>query len=227
MIKFEHVSKSYQNGSFSLYNASFIVDKGEFVFLIGASGAGKTTILKLLLHEILPTEGNVYVDNERISDPHFRHTQELRKKMGIIFQDFKIVYEKSVLENVLIALSILNVKKPKDEALAALKKVGLAEKTLFFPVQLSAGELQRLAIARAIAGERKIILADEPTGNLDPVTTWEIMKIFRQVNTKDKIILIATHNTDIVNTLKKRVIVLSSGKIIKDARSGTYSLDHV
>ncbi len=226
MIRFEHVSKHYTAGTFMLQNLNFEIEKGEFVFLIGGSGAGKTTALKLLLRETVPSEGKVYVDNECISDPNFKHTEDLRKKMGIIFQDFKIIHDKNVLENVLISLAIVNVKHPKEEALSVLKKVGLENKALFFPVQLSAGELQRVAIARAIAGGRTIILADEPTGNLDPVTTWEIVKLFRQIHTKDKTIVFATHNADIVNTLKKRVIVLKAGKIIKDSHTGSYDLDH-
>jgi cell division transport system ATP-binding protein len=226
MIRFEHVSKQYAAGSFSLTNISFEIEQGEFVFLIGGSGAGKTTILKLILRQILPSEGSVYVENELVSDPHFHRVEELRRKMGIIFQDFKIVEDKNVLENIMLSLAILNFKSPREEAMSVLKKVGLSGREGFFPLQLSAGELQRLAIARAIAGGRKIILADEPTGNLDPVTTWEIMKLFRQIQSKDTTIIIATHNTDIVNTLKKRVIVVQKGTIIKDSHKGSYTLDH-
>lgn len=225
MIRFEHVYKNYQAGNFALEDVTFELERGEFAFLIGPSGSGKTTILKLLMRELVPSQGSVYVDNEIISDKNFRAVSDLRKKIGIIFQDFKIVSDKNVLENVMTVLSILKIKNPKEEAMSHLRQVGLEKKVLFFPIQLSAGELQRLAIARAVAGGRNIILADEPTGNLDPVTTWEIMRLFRRIQTKDKTILFATHNLDIVNTLKKRVIVVKQGKIIKDTHSGVYNLD--
>lgn len=225
MIKFEHLSKSYQAGSFNLDDVNFEIEKGEFVFLIGASGAGKTTILKLILRELLPTKGNVLIDNENISDIRFKRIDELRQKIGTIYQDFKIIQDRNVLENVLISLEILNIKNPKEIALENLKKVGLDKRALFFPLQLSAGELQRLAIARAFAGGRKIILADEPTGNLDPITTWEIIRLFRHIQTKETTVLFATHNSDIVNTLKKRVMVLKNGKIIKDNYKGSYNLN--
>lgn len=227
MIRFEHVYKNYQAGSFSLEDVTFEIERGEFVFLIGPSGSGKTTILKLITRELLPSSGNVFLDNEIISTPKFKHTDTLRKKIGIIFQDFKIVADKNVLENVMIALSILNIKNPREEALTHLRQVGLEKKSLFFPIQLSAGELQRLAIARAVAGGRNIILADEPTGNLDPVTTWEIMRLFRKIQTKNTTIIFATHNHDIVNTLRKRVIVLKQGKVMADTREGVYSLDKI
>ncbi len=225
MIRFEHVYKNFHAGNFSLEDINFEMERGEFVFLIGPSGAGKTTILKLILREYLPNQGNVYIDNELVSSSKFKKIESLRQKIGTVFQDFKIVYDKNVLENILLSLSILKVKNAKEEALKSLKKVGLEEKTLFFPLQLSAGELQRLSIARAVAGGRSIVLADEPTGNLDPITTWEIVRLFRHIHDKKTTILFATHNNDIVNTLKKRVIVLKHGKIIKDSYEGNYNLD--
>lgn len=226
MIKFEHVSLSFGAGNFQFEDLNFEIEKGEFVFLIGPSGAGKTSILKLILREMFPKSGNIYVDNELISSRRFKAVDKLRQKIGTIFQDFKIISDKSVLENLLLALNILNYKNPKEEALASLKRVGLEDKALFFPRQLSAGELQRLAIARAIAGGRQIILADEPTGNLDPVTSWEIVKLFRQIHDQKITIIFATHNVEIVNTLKKRVLLIKKGKVIKDARSGSYKLDN-
>ncbi len=227
MIRFEHVYQNYNAGSFELTDINFEIEKGEFVFLIGPSGAGKTTILKMILRDMLPKEGSVYVENELISSAGFRDIEKLRQKIGTIFQDFKIVHDKNILENLILSLAILDRKDPKDEALAALKKVGLEKKALFFPVQLSAGELQRLTIARAMTGGRKIILADEPTGNLDPVTSWEIVRLFRHIHQGDTTVVFATHNTDIVNTLKKRVIVIKKGKIIKDSRQGIYTLDQI
>ena len=225
MIRFEHVAKKFPAGNFELTDLSFEINKGEFVFLIGPSGAGKTSIIKLILRETIPTEGNVYVDEELVSSSKFKKIEELRQKIGIIFQDFKIVQNKSALENVIISLEILKHKNVKDEAKESLKKVGLEKKTHFFPLQLSAGEIQRLTIARAIAGGRKIILADEPTGNLDPVTGWEIVRLFRQIHNKETTLIFATHNTDIVDTLKKRVLVIKKGKIIKDSREGIYSFE--
>jgi len=226
MIKFEHVSLSFGAGDFKLEDVNFSVQKGEFVFLIGPSGAGKTSILKLILREILPKEGSVLINDELISTRRFRAVEKLRQQIGTIFQDFKIIYNKNVLENLIISLEILKHQNPKEEAMESLKKVGLAGKHNFFPLQLSAGELQRLAIARAITGGRKIILADEPTGNLDPITSWEIIKLFRQIQNKDTTIIFATHNSEIVNTLKKRVLLIKKGKIIKDSKEGNYKLDN-
>ena len=173
MIRFEHVSLSFGAGNFHLEDIDFEIEQGDFVFLIGPSGAGKTSILKLILREIFPKQGNVFVNDMHISKAKFRNIEKLRQNIGTIFQDFKIINDKNILENLLVSLDILNFKGAKNEAMANLKKVGLEEKAGFFPIQLSAGELQRLAIARAIAGGRQIILADEPTGNLDPITSWE------------------------------------------------------
>lgn len=225
MIRFEHVSLAFQAGNFQLEDINFEVEKGEFVFLIGPSGAGKTSLLKLILREIRPTSGNVFVDNMEVSKKSFKEIERLRQRIGTIFQDFKIINDKSVLENLILSLEILGRKNPKEEALIHLKKVGLENKANFFPIQLSAGETQRLAIARAVSGGREIILADEPTGNLDPVTSWEIVRLFRQIHNKNTTIIFATHNVDIVNTLKKRVVVVKKGKIIKDSREGHYRLD--
>ncbi|OGK64733.1 hypothetical protein A2313_01920 [Candidatus Roizmanbacteria bacterium RIFOXYB2_FULL_41_10] len=226
MIKFEHVSLSFGAGNFQLEDINFEVERGEFIFLIGPSGAGKTSILKMILREIYPKSGSVYVDDQLISSRKFKEVEKLRQKIGTIFQDFKIIYDRSVIENLVLSLEILNQKNPKEEALSSLKKVGLEHKANFFPLQLSAGELQRLAIARAMAGGREIILADEPTGNLDPVTSWEIVRLFRQIHDQKKTIVFATHNSEIVNTLKKRVLLVKKGKIIKDSRDGSYKLDN-
>jgi cell division transport system ATP-binding protein len=225
MIKFEHVSLSFSAGNFELDDINFEVQAGDFVFLIGPSGAGKTSILKLILKEAHPKSGSIFVDDELISTRKFKKIEKLRQKIGTIFQDFKIIYDKSVIENLILSLEILKHKNPKEEAMFSLKKVGLQEKAGFFPLQLSAGELQRLAIARAITGGRKIILADEPTGNLDPVTSWEIVKLFRQIHDQKITVIFATHNTEIVNTLKKRVLLIKKGKIIKDSQGGRYKLD--
>jgi len=224
MIVFENVTKKFPLGNFALDNISFSIEDKEFVFFVGPSGAGKTTIIKLILKEIEANSGSILVDEFDITDKNFSKILTLRRNLGVIFQDFKIIYEKNVFENIALSLLVLekySYAQIKEKVREALEIVGLIKKEKVFPIQLSAGELQRVAIARAIAGERKIILADEPTGNLDPKTTWEIMKIFKKIE-KEKTIIFATHNTDIVNSFQKRVLVLRDGKISKDLRKGKY-----
>jgi len=224
MIVFENVTKKFPLGNVALDNISFSIEDKEFVFFVGPSGAGKTTIIKLILKEIEANSGSILVDDFDITDKNFSKTLILRRNLGIIFQDFKIIYEKNVFENIALSLLVLekySYAQIKEKVREALEIVGLIKKEKVFPIQLSSGELQRVAIARAIAGERKIILADEPTGNLDPKTTWQIMKIFKKIE-KEKTIIFTTHNVDIVNSLQKRVIVLKDGKIIKDIKKGKY-----
>lgn len=225
MIIFEKVSKKFPIGTTALEDVSFQIQAKEFVFLVGQSGAGKTTILKLLLRELFPTKGNITVDEICISTKKFKEISTLRRKIGIIFQDFKVLFDKNIFENIALSLQILGTNQPliNDAVKESLHLVGLSKKEDVFPSQLSAGELQRIAIARAIVGDRDIILADEPTGNLDPQTTWDIMKIFKKLEGK-KTIIIATHNTDVVNSFQKRVISLKNGKIIKDLEKGEYDI---
>lgn len=225
MIKFENVSKKFPLGNLALDNVSFEIDDNEFVFLVGPSGAGKTTILKLILKEFNSTSGSIVVGDFDITSKNFKKTESLRRNIGVVFQDFKILPDKNVFENVALSLQVAGATGSliKKEVKEALELVGLADKIRVFPVQLSAGELQRVAIARAVCGDRDIILADEPTGNIDPKTTWEILKIFKKLEGK-KTVIIATHNTDIVNSLKKRVLVIKGGRLVKDARKGGYEL---
>lgn len=225
MIIFDKVIKRFPLGNVALDSASFEIKDHEYVFLVGPSGAGKTTILKLILREMMPTEGTVTVNDLEVSSPRFNKIEHLRRSIGMIFQDFKVLPDRNVFENIALSLKIAGVpsSRIKEELTEALTLVGLTDKKQVFPAQLSAGELQRVAIARAIVGDRDIILADEPTGNLDPQTTWEIMKIFKKLEGK-KTIIIATHNTDVVNSLKKRVIILKEGKIVKDVKKGGYDL---
>lgn len=223
MITFDKVTKKFPLGNFGLDEVSFEVEENEFVFLVGPSGAGKTTVLELIIKEIVPSSGTIIVDDLDITDKQFKHLVDLRRKIGMIFQDFKILNDKNVFENVALSLKVLGLGslKLKQAVNQSLAFVNLPDKARVFPSQLSAGELQRVAIARALVGERKIILADEPTGNLDPKTSWEIMKIFKKLEGK-KTIIFATHNTDIVNSLQKRVLVLKAGKLVKDLRKGGY-----
>ncbi len=225
MIKFDNITKKFPVGTTGLDGISFDINTNEFVYLVGPSGAGKTTILKLLLREYRPTSGSIIIDDKDIASKRFNNIPALRKKIGVVFQDFKILDNKNIFENIAISLQILgmNSHQIKKEVMSTLHLVNLDSKELLFPSQLSAGELQRVAIARAIAGNREIILADEPTGNLDPKTTWEIMKIFKKLDDK-KTVIFATHNTDIVNSLKRRVIALKEGKIVKDDRKGGYDI---
>ncbi|MBI3619577.1 ATP-binding cassette domain-containing protein [Candidatus Roizmanbacteria bacterium] len=225
MIAFENVTKRFPLGNVALESVSFTVNDNDFVFLVGPSGAGKTTILRLIMHEYLPSSGNVTINDQVISSKSFRKIHELRRQIGVIFQDFKILPEKNVYENISLSLKVNKTPSSQiqQEVLKALSLVGLSKKERVFPSQLSAGELQRVAIARAIVGNRDIILADEPTGNLDPKTAWEIMKIFKKLEGR-KTIIIATHNTDIVNSLQKRVILMKDGRLIKDMKKGGYEL---
>ena len=225
MIVFDKVTKKFPLGNTALNDVSFEIDDNQFVFLVGQSGAVKTTILKMITQEISPTSGSIIIDDFDITDKNFSQKIELRRKIGIIFQDFKVLSDKNVFENIAVSLKVIGVDNSdlKAKVKKTLELVGLSKKEMVFPVQLSAGELQRVAIARAIIGDRDIIIADEPTGNLDPKTSWDIMKIFKKLEGK-KTIIIATHNTDIVNSFQKRVLVLKDGKIVKDQRKGGYEL---
>lgn len=224
MVTFDNVSKKFSNHGVILSEINFNIDRGEFVFLVGPSGAGKTSLLRLLTRELAPTAGRVMVDDIDIGKLPTSKIPYLRRKITMIFQDFKVLVDRTALENVSVALEISG--KKDTEILKAVHEVldivGLASKAHFFPSQLSAGELQRLSIARAIVGQPAILLADEPTGNLDPKTGWDILKILTKINDTKTTIIMATHNMDIVNTMKKRVIALDHGKIVRDEKIGTY-----
>ena len=225
MISFDKVTKKFPLGNTALNEVSFEIDDNQFVFLVGPSGAGKTSILKMITQELKPTSGSIIIDDFDITDKNFSQKVNLRRKIGIIFQDFKVLVDKNVFENIAVSLKVIGADYSliKSEVQRVLSLVGLDEKEKVFPLQLSAGELQRVAIARAVIGDRNIILADEPTGNLDPKTSWDIMKIFKKLEGK-RTIVIATHNTDIVNSFQKRVLVLKEGKIVKNLRKGGYEL---
>lgn len=220
MVRFDNVSKIYPNRKAALSSLDFTIEKGEFVFLVGPSGAGKTTILRLIFHDLLPSSGNVYVDDISVGKLKENEVPYLRRKIGYIFQDFKILYDRTVIENIAVSLEILNTKKDliEERVSGILATIGLKDKADYFPSQLSLGELQRVAIGRAVAGDAQIILADEPTGNLDPKTSWDILKLINGINKMGKTVIMATHNIDMVNSMKKRVLAIKEGKLIKSGK---------
>ncbi|MCJ7740080.1 cell division ATP-binding protein FtsE [Candidatus Microgenomates bacterium] len=224
MILFEGISKKYPIDNVALENISFKIGNGEFVFLTGNSGAGKTTILRLLIKDILPTGGSIFLDDWEINRLPSRQLPYLRRKVSLVFQDFKLLTDRTVAENIAVTLEIAGKsdKEAWEKIHNVLKIIKLENKGNYFPGQLSLGEQQRVAIGRAIVGDAKILLADEPTGNLDPKTSWEILKIINDINKMGTTVLMATHNVDIVNSLKKRVIMLKDGKIVKDEKKSRY-----
>lgn len=224
MIRFNKVSKKFLNDVTVLQSISLKINKGEFTFLVGPTGSGKTTILRLLIRDLLPTQGTVFVgDWDLVQLPHNK-ISDLRKKIGVVFQDLKLLVDRNVFENVALSLEVVGTPKIKirKRVEEVLKMVGLGQHVDKFPLELSGGELQRTAIARALINEPDILLADEPTGNLDIATSWEIVKLFENINKKGTTVVMATHNVAIVNNLGKRVIALDKGKIIRDEKQGKY-----
>jgi len=226
MIKFHKVTKKFGTGKTALSNVDFEIEPKEFVFIVGPSGAGKTTLLRLITKESLPTSGDIYVGKVKLNDLPYSRIHELRRDVGFIFQDFRLLVDRTAGENVGMPLEVVGEAKEKiaDKVEKALKMVGLLDKQDHFPVQFSAGELQRLSLARAVIGDPSIIIADEPTGNLDPKTSWEIIDLLQKVNEKGHTVIVATHDQDVVNNLKKRVISIKKGKIVSDKREGKYIL---
>lgn len=226
MIHFSSVSKYYPGKVPGLVDVSVEIPAGEFVFLIGPSGSGKTTFIRLLIRDLKPTQGVITIDNTDISKIASSNLYILRRKVGIVFQDFKLLVDRTVYENVAMVLEILG--KPVTEiergVMNVLELVGLSDKRNLFPMQLSAGEMQRAGIARAIVGGPKILLADEPTGNLDPDTAWGIMEILKEVNSLGTTVIIASHNADIVNKMKKRTLTIEHGRVVRDEEKGRYYL---
>jgi len=228
MILFENITKIYKktNGEqiFALKNVSFEIKENEFVILAGKSGAGKTTILKLIIVEEKPTFGEIYFENTKINDLPSDKISQLRQKIGIVFQDYKLLKTKTAKENLSY---VLETTKEKDDKIKTKIKnllafVGLEKRENNFPEELSAGEKQKLAIARALALSPKIILADEPTANLDPICTLEILRLFLKLHQMGNTILLATHNENVIKFLKKRIIILEEGKIIRDDKNGRF-----
>lgn len=225
MIKFESVSKKYLSGQTALEDINLTIEDGDFAFVVGSSGAGKSTLLKLITRETIPTSGHIYINNQDILRIPKSKIPLLRRRIGTVFQDFKLLLTKTVFENVAVPLEVTSQKDSlvEREVSSVLEKVGLIDKANSFPLQLSGGEVQRTAIARAIVAKPEVLLADEPTGDLDPKNSLEIVKLLEKINQEDKtIIIMATHNAQVVNHFKKRVIVLDKGKIIKDEKEGKY-----
>lgn len=224
MITLENVSKSYSTGAPALNDVSLHIDAGEFVFVVGDSGSGKSTLIKLLLRELLPTSGRIMVNDVDVAALRHRQIPKYRRKLGVVFQDFRLLKDRNVYENVAFAQRIVQTpsKEVKRNVPSILSTVGLAGKYKAKPRQLSGGEQQRVAIARALVNNPPILLADEPTGNLDPKNSWEIMKLLEEINEKGTTVLVVTHNREIVNAMKKRVIKMNKGVIVSDEKEGTY-----
>jgi cell division transport system ATP-binding protein len=225
MIVFENVTKYYKK-NIGLEDASVTINKGDFVFLVGPSGAGKSTFIKLILKEIEADSGSIRVNNTEITTLSNREIPILRRSIGIVFQDFRLLPQKTVYENVGFAMEIIH-KSPrtiKRQVPQILSLVGIGNKMHKYPEELSAGEQQRVAIARAIVNNPTVLIADEPTGNLDPETAWEIMKLLEQINLRGTTILMVTHAKDIVDKMNKRVIVIDKGHIVRD-NVGSYGMD--
>ena len=218
MIKLEHVSKAYQAGIPALNDISLYIGTGEFVFVVGDSGSGKSTLIKLLLKELEPTEGTIKIGSEDLGDITHRQIPKFRRKIGVVFQDFRLLQDRNVYENVAFALKVVEAsnREIKKKVPQMLSMVGLAAKYRSLPRQLSGGEQQRVAIARALVNEPKLLLADEPTGNLDSNNAWEIMKLLEEINERGTTVMVVTHNMEIVKAMKKRVITMNKGVMVSD-----------
>lgn len=222
MIELKEVTKEYSKGIAALNGISLKIEPGEFVFVVGDSGSGKSTLIRLLLKELEPTAGDITVMGKELGKMAHKEVPYYRRKMGVVFQDFRLLKDRNVYENIAFALRVTETptRVLKKKVPAALSLVGLAQKYKSYPKELSGGEQQRVAIARAIVNEPSILLADEPTGNLDPVNSWEIMKLLEEANARGTTVVVVTHNLEIVKTMKKRVITMDKGNIVSDVKVG-------
>jgi cell division transport system ATP-binding protein len=224
LIQFQNVSKVYRNKTVALVGINLYIDKGEFVFLVGPSGAGKTTFIKLVIRRELPTEGQVFIGRKNLLLMKHYEIPIFRRNIGVIFQDYKLLPNKTVFENVAFALEVIEASR-KDilrQVPAVLELVGLKDKAKGFPSELSGGEQQRVSLARAIVNRPLLLLADEPTGNLDPDTSWGIMDLLVEINKRGTTIVMATHNKNVVDRMRRRVVALENGQIIRDEQKGVY-----
>lgn len=224
MIIFYNVFKIYPNGVKGLNDVSLSINKGEFVFLVGPSGAGKTSLIKIIFREELPTRGQVLLNGKNIARLRGREIPYLRRKIGMVFQDFRLLPQKTVFENVAFAMEVTgaSAREIRSRVPMVLERVGLLEKAKVVPTELSGGEQQRVCIARALVNNPVVLIADEPTGNLDPDTAWELMKLLDEINKSGTTVIMATHAREIVDSMKKRVVALSEGRIIRDEECGVY-----
>lgn len=227
LITIKDVVKQYRNGVTAVYDLNLKVKKGDFIFVIGASGSGKSTLIKLLHREEKPDKGQIIIGGIDVAKLRNRKVYKLRRKLGVVFQDFKLLPKLNVYENVAFALEIFGLPKKeiREKTLKAIELVGLKSKVKDFPHQLSGGEQQRVAIARAIVNSPKLLLCDEPTGNLDPDTSYGIMQVLEAINNLGTTVIMATHDREMVDKMRKRVIYLENGKLVSDYEKGTYSND--
>ncbi|NLI67531.1 MAG: cell division ATP-binding protein FtsE [Bacilli bacterium] len=227
MIIMKDVHKTYDNGVTAVNGINIKIDQGEFVYIVGPSGAGKSTFIRLIYREEVPTKGEIYINDIELSKLKEKEIPFLRRQIGVIFQDFKLLPRLTVYENVAFALEVIEMPpdKIRERVMEVLDLVGLKHKARSYPSELSGGEQQRVAIARAISNYPKIVIADEPTGNLDPDTSWTIMRILEEINMRGTTVIMATHSKEIVNTVKKRVIAIENGMVVRDEEQGVYGYE--
>lgn len=227
MIEMQEVYKRYPNGVTAANGIDIHIKQGEFVYVVGPSGAGKSTFIKMMYREEKPTSGKIFINGVNLSELKNSKVPNLRRDIGVVFQDFKLLPTLTVYENIAFALEVIEEqpKNIKKRVMETLDLVNLKHKVRMLPTELSGGEQQRVSIARSIVNSPKLVIADEPTGNLDPDTSWEIMNIFEEINTRGTTVVMATHNKDIVNTIKHRVIAIESGKIVRDEQRGDYGYE--
>lgn len=227
MIEMKNVMKKYANGVIAANGINVRINQGEFVYVVGPSGAGKSTFIKMMYREEKPTQGSIRINGINLEKLKDKKVPLLRRNMGVVFQDFKLLPTLTVFENVAFALEVIeeNPKYIKKKVMDTLELVGLKHKARMLPTELSGGEQQRVSLARSIVNSPKLVIADEPTGNLDPETSWDIMNIFETINNRGTTIVMATHNREIVNTIKHRVIAIEGGRIVRDETRGEYGYE--
>ena len=227
MLIMSDVSKVYPGGSTALQNVNVHIEPGEFVFVVGPSGAGKSTFIKMLFREVLPTTGSIFVNGVDILSLTPKEIPFMRRQLGIIFQDYRLLPDRTVYENVAFAMQVIEAphRKIKRQVMNVLDLVGIRNRANAYPNELSGGEQQRIAIARAIVNDPVFVIADEPTGNLDPETSWDIMEIFKEINATGTTIVMATHDKEVVDAMGKRVIAIEKGRIVRDEKEGVYGYE--